>query len=90
MREALEKLTQKLDLPEDLLEGAGRLTLTGGNRVRIENYRCVLEFTAELLEVRCGKQQLRVRGDGLRMLSMDRWELLLTGRVLSVEVENAR
>ena len=85
----MEAMTEKLRLPSELLDGAARLTLTGGKQVRIENHRCLLSFTAEALEVGCGKQRLRILGEGLRILSMDREELLIGGRILTVEVDNA-
>ena len=89
MRRWMEALTERLNLPEDLLDGVSRLTLTGGRTLRIENYRCMLSFSEALLEVSCRKQTLRVRGEDLRIVSMDRQELLLDGTVLAVEVDPA-
>ena len=42
-----------------------------------------------MLEVGCGRQMLRVRGEDLRIRCMDREELLVDGTILAVEVENA-
>lgn len=89
MRGLMEKLTERLDLPAELLEGTARLTLTGGSAVRIENHRCLLSYSPDLLEVGCGTLRLRVRGEGLRIRCMDRTELLLTGKILGVEVDGA-
>ena len=89
MRDVTERLTRAFALPAALPDGAARLTLTAGREVRIENYRCLLSFSPETLELGCGRQTLRVRGEGLRICSMDRQALLADGTILSVEVENA-
>ena len=89
MREIMEKLSERLGLPAGLADGAARLTLTGGKQVRIENHRCLISFSPETLEVGCGKQMLRVHGEALCIRSMDSEELLLDGKILTVEVENA-
>ena len=85
----LEKLTGRLALPEELLPGTPRLTLTGGSQVRIENHRCLLSFAPDAIEVGCGKLRLRIRGDGLELRGLEREALYITGRILSVEVEGA-
>lgn len=89
MRKLMEAVTRRLDLPETLLDGTARVTLTGGTHARIENHRCLLAFSPETLEVACGKQRVRLVGTGLRILCMDRQEIQLSGRILTVEVENA-
>ncbi len=89
MREIFEAVTEKFGLPPELSDGTARLTLTGSRQVRIENHRCLLSFSTDALEVGCGKQRLRILGDGLRIRSMNREELLVEGKILSVEVDNA-
>ena len=85
----METVSERLGIPAGVVDGTARLTLTGGRQLRIENHRCLLSFSPETLEVGCGRQTLRVRGEGLRICSMDREELLLDGTILAVEVENA-
>lgn len=89
MHEIAERITGRLRLPEELLEDGARLTLTAGRQARIENHRCLLSYTPDTVEVDCGKQRLYIRGDGLRIAVMTQIELLIEGRILSVEVEGA-
>ena len=89
MSAIVEKLAGSLALPEELLPGTARLTLTGGDQVRIENHRCLLSFAPDAVEVGCGKLRLRIRGDGLELRGMERDALYITGRILSVEVDGA-
>ena len=43
LRELPYELADKLELPEDVLLGSGKLTVTGGRNAAIENHRGVLE-----------------------------------------------
>lgn len=85
----LESMASRMALPEELLPGTARLTLTGGDQVRIENQKCLLSFSPEVIEVGCGKLRLRVLGSGLQICGMDRDEMLIRGSILSVEVEGS-
>lgn len=88
VRGLMETAAKRFRLPEELLDGTARLTLSGGSSVRIENHKCLLSYSPEMLEVACGRQRIRVRGEGLQIRCMDRAELLLEGRIMAVEVES--
>ena len=85
----MESLASRMALPEELLPGTARLTLTGGDQVRIENQKCLLSFSPEMIEVGCGRLRLRVLGSGMELRGMDRDELLICGSISSVEVEGS-
>ena len=51
LRELPYELADKLELPEDVLLGSAKLTVTGGRSAVIENHRGVLEYTAERIVV---------------------------------------
>ena len=85
----MKTLASRCSLPEELLPGVPRLTLTGSGLLRIENQKCLLSYSPEEVEVGCGKLRVRVRGRELLLGGMDREELLITGTVCSVEVEGS-
>ena len=85
----IETAVERLELPLELMDGAARLTLVAGRQVRIENHRCLCSFTPDTLEVDARKQRFRVRGDGLRIVSMNSQEILVDGTILTVEVDHA-
>ena len=82
-----EALTSSLGLPGEILENVPRLTLTGREQVLIENHKELLSYSAELVEIGCGRVHLRIRGERLLLRAMDREELLITGKIFAVEVE---
>ena len=81
LRELPYELADKLELPEDVLLGSAKLTVTGGRSAVIENHRGVLEYTAERIVV--GKVCLD--GTGLRLKAMNKNELLVGGRIRNIE-----
>ena len=85
LRELPYELADKLELPEDVLLGSAKLTVTGGRSAVIENHHGVLEYTAEriVVAVPCGKVCLD--GTGLRLKAMNKNELLVGGRIRNIE-----
>ena len=90
MRKAWElpfDLAERLELPGELLPGAGRLTLSAGRRAVIEGGRGLLEYGPERVTVSFGREKLRLSGEGLTLRAMRGGELLVTGRIRNVEWE---
>ncbi len=85
VREFPADLAERLELPGELLPGTGRLTLSGGRRALVEGQRGILEYTAERIVVSFGREKLSLMGDGLRLSAMNAGELLIHGRIRSVE-----
>ena len=86
-RELPYDLAERLELPEELLPGAGRLTVSAGRRAVIEGARGILEYSADCVTVSFGMQKLRLRGDALLLRAMSGRELLVTGRIRTAEWE---
>ena len=84
-RELPTALAERLALPEEILPGVGRLTLSGGRQALIEGQRGILEYTAERLVVSFGREKLSLQGEGLKVQAMNAGELLITGRICAAE-----
>ena len=84
-REWAAALADKLDLPGELLPGAGSLTVSGGRRAHIEGHRGILAYSEEMVAVSFGRQRLTICGSGLRLEAMNGSELLITGRIRTAE-----
>ncbi|MCR5663854.1 MAG: YabP/YqfC family sporulation protein [Oscillospiraceae bacterium] len=87
LREVCADLAERLDLPEETLNGAVRLTAVGDRRALIENHQGLLEYGDAQIRVSTGRGQLVLRGSGLGMDAMNRGELLIRGTLQSVEWE---
>lgn len=86
-RKDLQILAERLDLPETALPGAARVVMTEGRSARIENHHGVLEQSSVQIRIRTGTGCLAVSGEELELKAMDRKEMLVCGRIRSVEWE---
>jgi len=88
MKETLTaKLAARLDLPEESLSAAPRITISGSGRVRIEGHRGLLEFGEERIAAAGAGCTILVRGEKLRMRAMSGRDMVVTGRLWAVELE---
>ena len=87
LRELGEDLADRLELPEEALLGAAKLTLTANRRALIENHCGIEEYGLEEIRVRLKRGGIVLRGSDLRLEAMNREELLICGKLQSVEWE---
>ena len=80
-------LAEKLDLPEDALLGAAKLTVTAGRKVLVENHKGILEYGTERIVISTGRGSICLQGGGLQLEAMNRNELLISGKLQNVEWE---
>ena len=81
----LEKTVQALDLPPDVA-GLPRIELLGDKELRVEYHKGILAYGTEEIHISGGKLIIRVLGSGLELRSMNASELLVTGRIHTVEL----
>lgn len=82
----IPELAERFDLPAEAL-GAIRVTLTGDNRLVVENHGGILEYSSERLVLSTGKQRLIVSGDGLCIAEMKGRTILARGKIQILELE---
>lgn len=83
----MERASQALDLPADLLAGLPRLELIGDCQLRMENHKGILSYGTEEICVSGGAFLVRIRGEGLDLKAMTGLELLVCGRIIAVTLE---
>ena len=81
------KLAERLDLPGEALSSAPRITISGGDRVLVEGHRGLLEYGDGRIAAAGAGCTILIKGERLRMRAMSGRELLVTGRLWSVELE---
>lgn len=80
-----ERLADMLDLPRDIVLDLPRMVLTGNRRLVVENHKGVIEYTSEVLRLNTAKGELRIKGEGLVLLSIFREEVWIEGRLHQLE-----
>jgi len=82
----LERTAKAFDLPADGVAGLPHIDLVGAHELRIENHKGILSYGDREIHVGAGKMVVRGRGESLRLRVMNVEELLITGKIMGVEV----
>lgn len=80
---ALEKLIE----PEKGAFAEPRITVTGDGRVVVEGHRGLMEYGAETVMAAVAGGCVRIKGEGLKLVAMNRKELVVSGKIWAVEQE---
>ena len=82
----LEKTAEVFDLPGDVVAGLPRIEITGSRGLRMENHKGILAYGDEEIQVSGGVFLIQIRGSGLELRAMTGLELLITGRIDSIQL----
>lgn len=86
IRDTVADLAERMDLPQDALTDAVRVTVLGRRRAVVEHHRGLAGYSDQLVEIEAGRgERVRVLGIGLELRAMDRETLIVTGTISAVE-----
>lgn len=85
VRDTVADLAESLELPEEALSDALRVTIIGRRRAVVEHHRGLLVYDAQCVEVSAAAGRARILGADLTLHAMDRDTLIVTGRIAAVE-----
>lgn len=85
--EMIERASERLQLPGEIIAGMPLVTITGTRRVHIENHRGIVEYSDDEIVVGISKGRIRIRGAVLSLAAMTSDEMLISGNVIAVEFE---
>lgn len=84
---AAQELADRLDLPQEALLGSGKLTVVAGRRVFVENHRGILEYGTGRMVISLDRGRVVINGTELELAAMSGRELVIRGKLQSVEWE---
>lgn len=84
-KRAVDRFTERFEIPGDALPGTPLITLTGSRRIHIDKHKGILEYGQEFISVNCGNKLIGVFGASLELASMNARELLITGDIQRIE-----
>ena len=61
--------------------------MNGRRRVLIENHCGIVTYEDTVIADDCGVMKAVIRGDDISLGAMDKQDMLITGRILSIEFE---
>ena len=84
-RELAWTLADKLELPGELVPGAGRVSVSGGRQALIEGHQGLLDYSSERITVCFTRGRVSLLGTGLQLKAMNGNELLIEGQIQTAE-----
>ena len=79
------KLADLFDLPRDVILDLPKICALGNTQISIENHRGIIEYTTRLIRVNTSRGELKLAGSGLVIQTILRDEIVVEGRILSIE-----
>lgn len=83
-----KRISDALDLPQDIVLNLPRVTITGSVAVFIENHKGIVEYGPDRVRINTGAGVLIVNGEGLLIKSLVADEITVEGRLKSIEFED--
>ena len=77
--ERMLDLANRLELPEEAVAGAAKVTVTAGRKALIENHRGIMEYGPEKIVIGTERGKLSLSGSALRIMAMNQNDLLIGG-----------
>ena len=81
------ELAEKLELPGELLPHTGSVQIIGGRQALVEGQRGILEYSEERVVLALKRGKIILSGSGLRLRAMMSGEMLISGKIQTVEWE---
>lgn len=76
-----EKFTEYCELPKDVLLGAPILSLVGNSKLEIENFKNILLYTENEIQIQCKNKCILILGKNLLISSYTKEELSIIGKI---------
>lgn len=80
-----ENLVERFELPKDLMLGAALLSVTGRREILIENYKGILEYENNLIQVQTKDCRIKISGAHLVIAYYTNEEMKITGYIEAIE-----
>lgn len=87
MRGRLSKITAFLEMPEEVMTDKPKITVLGFNEIVIENYKNILAYDEIFIKVNTYIGVINISGIGLKLIQMNKDDIMVTGKIDSLDFE---
>ncbi len=81
----LERASERLDLPGNIIAGMSRMELIGTGTLLLEQHKGILSYGTEEIHVGISDGVVKIKGKELLLRAMDAQALLVTGQIMNIE-----
>lgn len=87
MRKKQRKFDEIFELPVELSTNVPKITITGFERLFIENYRGIIEYQDYFVRINTHIGIININGFNLKLEEMTSDDLLVTGKIEGIDFE---
>ena len=91
MKEKIEKtreiLTEKLDLPKDVMLNLPKITIVGNNEVTIENHKGIILFERNVIKINTKVKVINIEGENFEILYIGDSTITINGKFKLISYE---
>ena len=91
MKEKIEKsreiLTEKLDLPKDVILNLPKITIVGDSEITIENHKGIILFERNIIKINTKIKIVNIEGKNFEILYIGDSTITMSGKFKSVGYE---
>lgn len=84
----LSRLDKVLEMPKEISSNEPKITILGFNQMLIENYKGILEYQEFFIRVNTYIGILNINGFNLNLSEMTTDDILITGKIESLDFES--
>ena len=85
----VRKINNILEFPEEISSNEPKITLMGFGKVMVENYKGILEYENFFIRLNTYVGVININGFNLSLNEMTDENLLITGKIESIDLESA-
>ena len=82
-----KRLENILELPQEVYSDIPKLTITGFNELRLENYKGILEYEEYFASINTYIGIVNIKGYNLNLEKMTNDDIKITGKIDDIELE---
>lgn len=86
MRKSAEFLSEKFDIPKELVGVKAKITILGDEEITIENHKGIISFSKEYLEVATHKDNILLYGDNFEICYISEGTMVIKGKLNKILV----
>ena len=87
LKSVKDQTASAISIPKDVIPGEPMVTMTGRQKVYIENYHRIVSFQDEEIKLQAKTCRILVHGKRLRIEYYTRDDMLIAGQIHSVSME---
>lgn len=82
-----EIISEKLDLPKDIILSVPRITIVGDNEITIENHKGIIVFDRNIIRINTKVKVVNIEGENFEILYIGDSTISVSGKFKSISYE---